>query len=188
MAKKGIILWCMFINYSTLFDNGIKYELAGWKRVLKIEYSPAEQLGQNRNRILKYFSLFIRGPRWVRIMKKTGGRKSRDTLPLTTVKARANANLELWSWDQLYSVGKVYFASRMTAEPLLSWEKFTLHPGWRLNHSYPWKSLRCIPDDAWTTPILGKAYVASWMTAGPLLSWEKLTLHPGWRLDHSYPG
>ena len=24
------------------------------------------------------------GPRWVRIMKKTGGRKSRDTLPLSS--------------------------------------------------------------------------------------------------------
>ena len=27
------------------------------------------------------------GPRWVRLMKKTGGRKSRDTLPLR------------WGWD-----------------------------------------------------------------------------------------
>ena len=34
----------------------------------------------NRTRIRKYFSLFYQVPRWVRIMKKTGGQKPRDTL------------------------------------------------------------------------------------------------------------
>ena len=37
---------------------------------------------RNRNRIRKYFSLFIRGPDRFESWKKTGGRKSRDTLPL----------------------------------------------------------------------------------------------------------
>ena len=36
---------------------------------------------QNRNRFRTYFSLFIRGPE--KIMSYNGGRKSRDTLPLT---------------------------------------------------------------------------------------------------------
>ena len=44
---------------------------------------------RNRNRIRKCFNLFIRGPRWIRIMKK-GGRNSRDTLPLSNLRATSS--------------------------------------------------------------------------------------------------
>ena len=47
----------------------------------------------------KYFSLFIRGPRWVWIMKKTRGWKSHDTLPLSLVTAGLITCLSKFKWQ-----------------------------------------------------------------------------------------
>ena len=43
------------------------------------------------------------GPRWVRIMKKTGGKKSRDTLPLNEILSQSEEETSMYMYYVMYS-------------------------------------------------------------------------------------